>query len=122
MNKLILLGRLTKNPEAVPVSDPTVEVTRFSVACNGYDKKDGASSTLFMDCTAFGKQAEAIRKYFAKGSQILVSGRLEARRYTTKDGRSGIAYALMISEFDFIDKKDVIKQELPEVDEDDLPF
>lgn len=83
MNKVILLGRLTKDPKTTQAGETTV--ARFSIAVDRRYKKDGQPSADFANVVAFGKTAEFIEKYFHKGMKILIDGRLQTGSYE-KDG------------------------------------
>ncbi len=120
MNKVILLGNLTDDPEVKSYQDNSFTV--FCVAVqDGYgDKK----KTYFFDCIASGKTGENIAKYFGKGKPILVEGKL----YTKKNGESGFKEnKISIYGFDFINgggdgKKTNKKNEKKEEPEEDCPF
>lgn len=89
-NKCIFAGNLTKDPEFSQSKSGT-DYCRFSLAVNS-----GADETLFMNCTAFGKTAEVVRDYLAKGKFTIVEGRLQSRKYEI-DGISKVSYELIIS-------------------------
>ena len=83
MNKVILMGRLTKDPEtrySQGSSDP-LNITRYTLAVNRRFKKEGEPDADFINCVAFGKSGEFAEKFFRKGMQVLVSGRLQIRTY-----------------------------------------
>ena len=84
MNKVILIGRLTKDPELRYAAGSGMAISRFRVAVNRRKKEDGAD---FINCVSFGKTAETIAQYFTKGSQIAVAGNIKkedgTKRYTT---------------------------------------
>jgi len=88
MNKVILIGRLTRDPEVrySQSADP-VAIARFSLAVNRRFKRDGEPDADFINCVAFGRTGEFIEKYFKKGMQIAVTGRLNVRSY--EDQQSG---------------------------------
>ncbi len=109
MNKVIILGRITK--EIVPTFTPStgLAVSRFTVAVDrGKDK--GAD---FISCVSFGKTAETIAQYFEKGDRILIEGRIQTGSYE-KDGTKVFTTDIVIDKFYFIEKKG--KQEKQEVD------
>ncbi len=85
MNKVILIGRLTKNAEER--NNSTTTVTRFNVAVDRAYKKEGEPTADFISCVAFGKTAEFISKYFSKGSKIVIEGEWRTGSYTNKDGQ-----------------------------------
>ncbi len=84
MNKVILMGRLTRDPETRQSGETTV--TRFTVAVDRRYKKEGDQSADFPNVVAFGKTAEFIEKYFKQGMKVLIEGRLQTGSYTNKDG------------------------------------
>ena len=87
LNHSIVMGRLTKDPE-LRRTDSGIAVTSFSIACDrDFTNKDsGERETDFIDCVAWRSTAEFVSKYFSKGNMIVVSGRLQMRNYTDKDG------------------------------------
>ena len=88
MNKVVLMGRLTKDPEVrYSTGENATAIARFTVAVNRkFKNAEGNHEADFINCVAFGKSAEFIEKYFAKGSMIALSGRIQTGRYTNKDG------------------------------------
>lgn len=100
MNKCQLTGRLTQDPEQRYTNDNT-PVCSFTVACDR--RGDGAD---FISCTAFGKTAENICKFFHKGKEIGICGRITTGSYTKKDGTKVYTTSVTVEEFDFIGKRD----------------
>ena len=88
MNKVILLGRLTKDPEVrySQSAEPTA-VARFTLAVNRRFKKEGEPDADFIGCVSFGKQGEFVEKYLKKGMQIGVTGRMNVRNYDDASGQ-----------------------------------
>ena len=84
MNKVILLGRLTKDPDVRQAGETTI--ARFTVAVDRRYKREGEQSADFPSCVAFGKTADFISKYFYKGMKISLEGHLQTGHYTNKDG------------------------------------
>ena len=88
MNKVILMGRLTREPE-VSSSTSGTTFARYSIAVDRKFKKEGEPDADFFNCTSFGKQAEFVEKYLKKGTKVVVTGRTtttptrKVRRYTT---------------------------------------
>jgi len=103
MNKVIMMGRLTADPELRQAGETAV--TRFRIAVPRRFKRDGAPEADFFNCTAFGKAAENISRYFAKGSRILIEGRLENNNWTSQDGQEHRDTQIMVEAWDFIDSK-----------------
>ena len=89
MNKVHLIGRLTRDPELkyTQTTEP-IAVTRFSVAVNRKYKKDGEQEADFINCVSFGKQAEFVEKYFKKGQQIAICGRIQTGSYKDNNGNT----------------------------------
>lgn len=102
MNKVILVGRLAKDPE-LKVSVSGLSHCRFSVAVDRRVKNDGQPTADFISVVAFGKQAEVICQYLGKGRRIALSGRLQTGSYKDKDGVKRYTTDVMLEEFDFID-------------------
>ena len=87
LNNVIIMGRLTRDPE-IRRTGSGVAVASFTVAVDRdfADKQSGERETDFIDCVAWRSTAEFVSKYFAKGSMAIVSGRLQVRSWTDKDG------------------------------------
>ncbi len=106
MNKVILMGRLTRDPE-VRDSQGTnpLTIARFSLAVDRRFKRDGEDSTDFFNCTAFGKQADFVSKYLVKGTKVLVTGRVQNDNYTNKDGAKVYSVQIICEEIEFAESK-----------------
>lgn len=117
MNKVEILGRLTKDPDvraSVGSDGQNNTVTRFTVAVNRKHKSaDGQTEADFINCVAFGKTAENIGKYFQQGRQILIEGRIQTGSYTNKDGQKIYTTDVVVEEFDFVDKAPTAGQAQP---------
>lgn len=121
MNKCILMGRLTRDPEIrYTQGDNSMAVMKFTLAVDRRAKKDAKQEADFITCAAFGKTAEVIDKYCSKGSKIAVSGRIQTGSYTNKDGNKVYTTDVMVEEFDFCEgrkdsatKSEEPKQETP---------
>ena len=102
INKVILMGRLTRDPELRHTGKGT-PVTTFSIAIdNGYgDNK----RTDFVNCLAWNKTAEFVTKYFAKGKMIIVIGRIATRSWETQDGKRAYATEVIANEVNFGESK-----------------
>lgn len=101
MNKVILMGRLTRDPEMRQTANGTA-VAGFSIAVNRRFQKD---VTDFINCTAWRNTAEFVCKYFQKGSAIAVVGSLQNRKYTDKDGNERTATDIVVDEVHFAGSK-----------------
>lgn len=100
MNKVVLLGRLTKDPELRFAAGSGTAVSRFTVAINRQFKRD---ETDFINCVAFGKTAETISQYFTKGRQIAVSGSIRTGSYDAQDGTKRYTTDVAVDSFSFIE-------------------
>lgn len=102
LNKVQVIGRITKKPELRQTPGGT-KVCSFSVATNRTYVVDGAKreETEFIDVTTFGKQAETIEKWFDKGDEIYVEGRLKKSSWTKKDGSKGYRTDVIMEKFEF---------------------
>lgn len=106
INKVILMGRLTADPE-LKVSAQNVPVVRFTVAVNRrfQSKTEGAPTADFLNCTAFRQTAEFVSKYFRKGSSIIVFGSIQNDNYTDRDGNKRYDWRIMVDEVQFGESK-----------------
>lgn len=86
MNKVILIGRLTKDPELKYTPGTGAAVTTITLAVDNYNSKSGERAADFIPIVIWGKQAENTAQYMVKGSQVAISGRLSVRTYDAKDG------------------------------------
>lgn len=126
MNKVALIGRLTKEPET-RYTQNNICVVSFSLAVNRRVVKEGEQQTAdFINIVAWNKTAEFIAKYFNKGMQVGIVGRIQTRNYDDKDGKKVFVTEVVAEEVDFADsKKHEAKGDLtlaaPE-DESQLPF
>ena len=106
MNKVILLGNLTRDPEIrYPQGEKQIAVARFSLAVNRRFANDGETNADFFNCTAFGKTAEFIEKYFRQGSRMSLVGRIENNNYTNKNGEKVYSVQIMVEEVEFAERK-----------------
>ena len=128
MNKIEILGRLVKDPELRTTSSGT-PVTSFTLAVNRKFSKDGDRQADFFNIVAWQKSAEFAYKYFKKGQQIAVVGRLENRSWEDKEGQKRVSTEIIAEDFDFADsKKDTeeVQERTTEhinlTDDDVLPF
>ncbi|MBS7240133.1 MAG: single-stranded DNA-binding protein [Acetatifactor sp.] len=106
MNKVILMGRLTRDPEVrYSQGASQTAVGRFSIAVDRRFKREGEPDADFFNCTAFGKQAEFVERYLHKGTKIVVSGRIQNDNYTNKDGQTVYSVRVMVEEIEFAESK-----------------
>ena len=106
MNKTILMGRLTRDPEVrYTQGDNASVVARFSLAVDRRFKKDGEQTTDFINCVAFGKTGEFIEKYGRKGTKFDVEGRIQTGSYTNKDGQKVYTTDVVVEQVEFAESK-----------------
>ena len=106
MNKVIMMGRLTRDPEVrYSQGANQTAVGRFSIAVDRRFKRDGQPDADFFNCTAFGKQAEFVEKYLKKGTKIVISGSVQNDNYTDKDGNQRYSVQIICDEIEFAESK-----------------
>lgn len=106
MNKVILMGRLTRDPEVrYSQGASQTAVARFSIAVDRRFKREGEPDADFFNCTAFGKQAEFIERYLHKGTKVVVCGRIQNDNYTNKEGQMVYSVRVMVDEIEFAESK-----------------
>lgn len=134
MNKVVIAGRLARDPE-LRATAMGKSVMTFSVAVDRRFKQEGQPTADFFNVTAWGKQAEVISQYMTKGSQIIIAGRLQTRSYQAQDGTNRNVTEIVLEEFDFVggksDKKESQNNSIEEfndpdfsliAEDDDVPF
>ena len=134
MNKVILLGRLTKDPEVrYTQSENILAIAKYTLAVDRRFKKEGQPSADFINCVAFGKSAEFAEKYMTKGRLFGVIGKIQTRNYENDKKEKVYVTEVVVDEQYFADskkddKKDInelLKEDddkLKELDDIDLPF
>ncbi len=106
MNKVILMGRLTRDPETrYSQGADSIAVTKYTLAINRKVQKNGENVADFFNCTAFGKEGEFAQKYFRKGMQVLVTGRMQQDNYTNKNGEKVYSIQIITETQEFADSK-----------------
>jgi hypothetical protein len=124
MNKIILIGRLTKDIE-IRYTQNQKEVGSFDLAVNrNYKNSNGGHDTDFFKCIAWGNLAKIIQTYTSKGYQIAIEGRVENRTYQANDGTNRYVTEVVVEGMQLLDsKRNYAKTEQEEiVQSDDLPF
>ena len=112
MNKVILIGRLTKDPETrYSQGQNSTCIARYSLAADRQFKRDGDQAADFLNCVAFGKQGEFAEKYLIKGTKIAVIGRLQTGSYTDKDGKKVYTTDVVVESHEFVESKKESDQE-----------
>ena len=106
MNKIVLMGRLTRDPEIRYSSGATsTAIASFSIAVDRRFKREGEPEADFFNCTAFGKQAEFVERYLKKGVKMVVVGRIQNDNYTNKEGQKVYSVRIMVDEMEFAESK-----------------
>ena len=105
MNKVILLGRLTKDPE-VKQTPSNIAVCSFTVACDRrFKSQNGERQSDFINCVAWRQQATLLGQYFHKGSRISIVGSLQSRSYDDQNGQKRYVTEVVVDEIEFVDTK-----------------
>ena len=117
MNKIILMGRLTRDPE---IRNGSVTVGKFSLAVDRKFKKEGEATTDYFNCVAFGKQADFVQKYLTKGIKVVVTGRVQNDNYTNKNGEKVYSFNVITEEIEFAESKGK-KEDKPTEEWMDIP-
>lgn len=106
MNKVILMGRLTRDPEVrYSAGDNSTAVARYTLAVNRRFKRDNEPTADFIPCVAFGKAAEFAEKWFRQGMQVTISGRIQTGSYTNREGRKIYTTEVVLEEQEFAESK-----------------
>lgn len=124
MNHVVLMGRLTKQPEVRYTSDNQTCVVNFTLAVNRRFVKEGQQDVDFFNIVAWNKTAEFISKYFDKGQQIALHGRLQTRNYDDKDGKKVFVTEIVAEDVYFADskKRDNLADGVENATDIELPF
>ena len=118
MNKIIITGRLSKDPVIrYTTGENKTAVASFSIAVDRRIKREGGPDADFFDCTAWGKTAEFMEKYWKKGMKAAISGRIENESWTDKEGNKRISTKIIVDEIEFCEKK----EQAPEKKEEWVP-
>ena len=125
MNKVILIGRLTRNPEIrYTQGNESICVARYTLAVDRRIKQEGQQSADFIGCIAFGRAAEFAEKYLAQGTKIAITGRIQTGSYTNREGKKIYTTDVIIEEQEFAESKAAGNQnrqqepQQPETDDD----
>lgn len=128
MNTVILIGRLTSDPEVrYTDGEKPVCIASYSVAVNRDYTKDGNRPTDFFACKSFGRTGEFVEKYFKKGMKIVINGRLEQERWE-RDGKSNSRIVVNAGRVEFGESKEKKPEKKPDADgfmpveDEELPF
>lgn len=106
MNKVILMGRLTRDPDVrYSQGERATAVARYTLAVNRRFKRDGEPDADFINCVAFGRAGEFAEKYFRQGMRVLISGRIQTGSYINKDGIKVYTTDIIVEDQEFADSK-----------------
>lgn len=131
MNHVIMMGRLTRDPE-IRYTNSGKTIGSFSIAVERRFKSEGQPEADFFNCTTFGKQAEFVEKYLKKGTKIVLSGEIQNNNYKDKNGNQQYSVQIMVNELEFAESKKAQTENNAEADngfinvpeglEEELPF
>ena len=107
MNKVILMGRLTRDPDVrYSNGEQATAVARFTLAVDRrVARRDGEQTADFIGCVAFGRTAEFVEKYFRQGMRMVISGRIQTGSYTNRDGQKVYTTDVVVEEQEFVESK-----------------
>ena len=106
MNKVFLMGRLTRDPEVHHSQGENASaVARYTLAVDRRIKREGEASADFINCVTFGKSAEFAEQYLRQGTKIVVSGRIQTGSYTNRDGVKVYTTDVVVEEHEFAESK-----------------
>lgn len=112
MNKVILMGRLTRDPDVrySQTANGSMAVARYTLAVDRRFKKEGETNADFISCVAFGKVGEFAEKYLHQGTKIVVEGRIQTGSYTNKDGNKVYTTDIYVENCEFAESKSAAEQ------------
>ena len=129
MNKVILMGRLTRDPEVrYSQGEQATAIARYTLAVDRRFKRDGDQTADFIGCVAFGKLGEFAEKYLRKGTKVVVTGRIQTGSYTNKDGQKVYTTDVVVEECEFAESKNAAGaagdgfMNIPDGIDEELPF
>lgn len=105
MNKVILIGRLTRDPEMRYSTNNNTAVARYTLAVNRQFKQEGGQEADFLPCVAFGKTAEFAEKYLFKGIRVAIEGKIQTGNYTNREGQKVYTTEIAVERQEFLEKK-----------------
>ena len=106
MNKVILMGRLTRDPDVrYSQGENATAVARYTLAVDRRFRRDGDQSADFIGCVAFGRQGEFAEKYLRQGTKIVVTGRIQTGSYTNRDGQKVYTTDVVVEDHEFVESK-----------------
>lgn len=106
MNKVVLMGRLTRDPDVrYTAGDSPTAIGRYTLAVDRRFKREGEATADFINCVAFGHNAEFAEKYFRQGIRIVITGRIQTGSYTNREGRKIYTTDVVVEEQEFAEGK-----------------
>ena len=106
MNKVVLMGRLTRDPEVrYSAGENALAIARYTLAVNRRFRREGEATADFIPCVAFGRAAEFAEKYFHQGLRITISGRIQTESYTNHEGNRVYTTEVVVEEQEFAESK-----------------
>ena len=106
MNKVILMGRLTRDPEVrYSAGENSLAIARYTLAVDRRFRRDGEATADFISCVSFGRTAEFAEKYFRQGLKIVVSGRIQTGSYTNREGQKVYTTEVVVENQEFAESK-----------------
>ncbi|HJB16748.1 MAG TPA: single-stranded DNA-binding protein [Candidatus Blautia excrementipullorum] len=106
MNKVILMGRLTRDPEVrYTAGENALAIARYTLAVDRRFRRDGEATADFINCVVFGRGAEFAEKYFHQGIRIVVCGRIQTGSYTNREGQKVYTTEVVVEEQEFAESK-----------------
>ena len=106
MNKVILMGRLTRDPEVrYSAGENALAIARYTLAVDRRFRRDGEASADFISCVSFGRTAEFAEKYFRQGLKIAVTGRIQTGSYTNREGQKVYTTEVVVEDQEFAESK-----------------
>lgn len=106
MNKVIMMGRLTRDPEVrYSQGASQTAIARFSLAVDRRWKREGEPDADFFNCTVFGRQADFVEKYLRQGTKVVITGRVQNDNYTNKEGQKVYSVQIIVEEIEFAESK-----------------
>ncbi|MCL2864923.1 MAG: single-stranded DNA-binding protein [Lachnospiraceae bacterium] len=107
MNKAVLVGRLTRDPEVrYSQGENATAIARYTVAVDRRFKRDNEPSADFIPCVVFGRSAEFAEKYFRQGMRVAISGRIQTGSYTNREGAKVYTTEVIVEEQEFAQSRD----------------
>ena len=106
MNKVILMGRLTRDPEVrYSAGENALAIARYTLAVDRRFRRDGEASADFISCVSFGRTAEFAEKYFRQGLKIAVTGRIQSGSYTNREGQKVYTTEVVVEDQEFAESR-----------------